>query len=174
MSGFEITITNAGRAEVINAENNGTDPVLISEMGIGSGQYTPSPYQTALQSEIKRLTTIAGQTVSDDTIHVSGQDVSSDNYDVYEVGLYTASGTLFAVYAQSGTPILEKSAQSVALLAFDVILTTLDATSLTFGTADFANPPASETVMGVVELSDATEAKDDTENQTGDDPGAGA
>ena len=29
---FQLTITDAGRAELINAENNGTDPILISEV----------------------------------------------------------------------------------------------------------------------------------------------
>lgn len=39
MNGFQITITDAGRAEIINAENTGATPALIAEIGIGTGQH---------------------------------------------------------------------------------------------------------------------------------------
>lgn len=144
-------VTAAGRQEIINAENTGTTPVLISEIGLGTGKYDPSESQTELQAEFKRLTTVAGQLISDDTIHVSAVDDSSDEYSYSEFGLYADSGTLFAVYSQQ-TDIATKSAQSNMLLSADVVLTRVDATSLTFGEASFTNPPASETVKGVVEL----------------------
>lgn len=144
-----ITITDAGRAEVINAANTGTAPVEITEIGLGTGNYSPSPTQTALQTEIKRLNTISGEVVADDTIHVTVKDESSDDYDVSEFGLFTASGTLFAVYSVTSGNIIEKSAPSTLLMAVDIILSTLDATNLTFGSTEFTNPPASETVQGV-------------------------
>lgn len=158
MSAIQITITDAGRAEIINAANTGTGPVEITEVGLGTGKYTPNPTQTGLVSEIKRLSTIAGQVVSDDTIHVTVKDESADEYDVSEFGLYTDSGTLFAVYSQASGNFMQKAAQSSLLLSVDVILGTLDATNLTFGDTNFSNPPASETVAGVVELADNTEA----------------
>lgn len=159
MAGLEITITDAGRAEIINAQNTGTDPVTISEIGVGSGQYTPDPTQTALQNEIKRLTTFSGDVVADDTIHVSIRDEGTDAYQVYEFGLYLASGTLLAVYSQTGSPILDKAATTILLLAVDIMLTTLDATSVTFGSTDFINPPATKTTAGVIELADEPEIK---------------
>lgn len=60
MAVINILITDAGLAEVINAEQNGTAPVVLTEVGLGTGQYTPSADQTALKSEFKRLSTIAG------------------------------------------------------------------------------------------------------------------
>lgn len=160
---IQIKITDAGRAEIINAEHNGTAPVTISQVGVGTGQYSPSASQTTLQAETKRLSTIAGQVVSNDTIHVTIKDESNDAYSVSEFGLYTASGTLFAVYSQTSGPFMQKAAQSSLLLSIDVILAALDAASLTFGDTSFSNPPASETVVGVVELATASETATGTD-----------
>ena len=163
MALLQVTITDAGRAEIINAEATGTAPVEITEIGIGTGQYNPNATQTALQNEIKRLTAISGVVVSDDVIHVIGRDDSADIYAVSEFGLYTESGTLFAVYSQTSGPFANKAAQSAFLLAVDILLTTLDATSITFGDTNFVNPPASSTTPGSVIIQ---------ENQTDDTPGA--
>ncbi|MCP3877342.1 MAG: hypothetical protein GY701_02945, partial [Sulfitobacter sp.] len=160
---IQITITDAGRAEIINAANTGTVPVTITQVGLGSGKYTPTAGQTALQAEIKRLSTIAGEIVADDTIHVTVKDESNDAYSVSEFGLFTQSGTLFAVYSQPSGPFMQKTAASTLLLAVDVILGTLDATNITFGDISFANPPASETVVGVVELATAAEVQAGTD-----------
>lgn len=157
---LNITITDAGRAEIINAENTGTDPVLITEIGLGTGEYVPDPTQTALVSETKRLNTFSGEVVADDTIHVFIKDESSDAYNVTEFGLFSDSGTLIAVYSQVGD-IMQKTAQTSLLLAVDIILATINAASLTFGDISFTNPPATPAVLGVVEL--ATQPEMDAE-----------
>ncbi len=159
MANLQITITDAGRAEIINATNTGTDPVLIAEVGMGSGKYAPDPTQTTLTAETKRLSTISGVAVSPDTIHVTIRDETADAYNVSEIGLYTAAGTLFAVYSDPVNDFLQKTAGSTLLLSVDIVLGTLDATAITFGDTSFANPPASETVLGVAEL--ATQAEVD-------------
>jgi phage-related tail fiber protein len=164
MSAVNIVITDAGRAEIINAENTGTAPVLISEIGVGTGQYTPTASQTALQNETKRLTTFGGDSVGDDIIHLTIRDEGPDAYLVYEFGLYTQSGTLFAVYSQTGSPIINKTSTSILLLAVDIALKTVNPESVTFGVTDFLNPPATTERQGVVQL--ATNA----ETITGTDP----
>jgi hypothetical protein len=155
-----IVITDAGRAEIINAENTGTAPVEITEIGVGTGQYTATPSQTALQNETKRLTTFSGDGIGDDIIHLSIRDESSDAYLVYEFGLYTESGTLFAVYSQSSGPIINKTASSILLLAVDIALKTIDPDSLTFGDTDFLNPPATTQTQGVIQLAEQSEVND--------------
>lgn len=157
-----ITITDAGRQALVNAQSSGTAPVTITEIALGSGQYAPSASQGALASEFKRVDTISGEVVSGDTINVVLKDESSDDYQVGEFGLYTNTGLLFAVFSQAYGAgwVAEKFAGSSFLLAVDVVLETLDATSLTFGDLTFTNPPASETVKGVVELADSTESVD--------------
>ena len=151
-----IVITAAGLAEIINAEHNGTAPVLINEIGYGTGQYTATDSQTALKKEFKRLSSLSGGAVGDQTIHVTALDASADSYTVYEIGLFTDKGTLFAVYSQT-VPILQKASQSQSLLAVDIIASAFDATSIVFGDTNFHNPPATTSTLGVVEL--ATDAE---------------
>ena len=66
-----ILITDAGLAEVVEAEQGGFAPVVITEVGYGTGQYTPTGDMTALKEEFKRLTTIAGGAVGDNVIHLA-------------------------------------------------------------------------------------------------------
>ncbi|NHN77691.1 hypothetical protein HA520_10410 [Azotobacter chroococcum] len=159
---LQITITDVGRAEIVNAQNTGTGPVVISQIGVGTGQYAPSKSQTALQGEIKRIGTIGGQVVADDTIHVTVKDEGGDAYDVGEFGLFSSSGTLVAVYSQPSASgwIIEKASVSTLLLAVDIVLESLDADTLTFGDVVFINPPATTEVAGVVELATVEETLD--------------
>ena len=153
-----ITITNAGRAAIINAQNTGTAPVTITQIGLSATAHTPAPANTALPGEIKRLSAVSGLVVADDTIHVSVSDTTTDAYALRSFALYLADGTLFAIYGQAD-PILNKAAASIAALSVDVVLADIDAAALTFGDAAFVNPPASETVQGVVELATVAEAQ---------------
>lgn len=156
-----ITITDAGRAEIINAQNTGTGPVTITEIGFGTGQYTPTKTRTALQAQVKRVSSIAGQAVAADTIHVMALDESSDAYNVGEFGLFSDKGTLIAVYSQPAASgwIIQKAGASTLLLATDIILESLNATNITFGDISFINPPATTTVQGVVELATPEETQ---------------
>ncbi|WP_374365925.1 tail fiber protein [Stutzerimonas sp.] len=157
-----ITITNAGRAEIINAQNTGTDKVTITAVAFGTGQYTPSKTQSALQAEVKRVGSIAGQAVAADTIHVMAMDESNAAYNVGEFGLISDKGTLIAVYSQLPAAgwIIQKAAPSTLLLATDIILESLDTSVIEFGDISFINPPATTEVPGVVELATPTETID--------------
>ncbi|WP_110710526.1 hypothetical protein [Salinicola sp. CR57] len=159
-----FTITDAGRAALIDPDNNGTNAVVIAEVELGSGRYAPTKEQTELQSPIKRVDTIAGQAVSDDTLHVTVQDETGDAYQVGEIGLFTETGVLFAVYSQDEW-IIEKAAPVTLLLATDLIIESLDVSSITFGDAAFLNPPASETVQGVVEIATQDEVDAGTDRR---------
>ena len=152
----KIVITDAGLAEVINATHTGTSSVALTEVGLGTGKYEASKAQTALQAEFKRLTSIAGGAVADDLIHFTVLDDSADAYEVYEFGVYTESGTLFAVYSQT-TPIVQKASGSQAFLAVDIKLADISATSLTIGDTNFVLPPATTEKLGLVELATADE-----------------
>lgn len=155
---FTITITNAGRAAIVNAQNTGTAPVTIAQIGLSATAIVPAPTMTALAGELKRTGSIAGDVVADDTIHVTAMDESADVYSLRAFGLYLADGTLFAIYGQTA-PILEKVAASIALLSIDVIFADIDAAAITFGDASFSNPPATTERQGVVELATVAEAQ---------------
>ena len=148
-----ILVTDAGIQEIINAEKNGTAPVVLSEVGLGTAQYTPTHDQTALKGELKRLpaSALQGGLVGDKTIYITARDTSSDAYTLYEFGIYTESGTLFAVCSQT-IPILQKASASQSYLDIEFVLTNVSPASVTLGDTNFFNPPASTTMQGVVEL----------------------
>lgn len=152
-----VTITNAGRAELINAQNTGTNAAVIDRIGVSSVHAAGDlKLLTALPNERKRLTTIGGEVVADDVIHVTINDTTADTYTLRAFGLYFASGTLFAI-CTSVDPIMEKAAAAMLLQAVDITLTTLDTASIEFGGAGFTNPPATTERMGVVELATVDE-----------------
>ncbi|MFH2432137.1 phage tail protein [Citrobacter freundii] len=154
-----FTITDAGRQEIINASNTGTEKVEIKSVGVGDIYYLTSPDQTEIGGEIKRITGIGGAVISADTIHVSAKDDSNDEYVVHTVGLYTDKGTLFAVYSRK-EPIINKSASTVMLISSDITFKSLDTANITFGDVVFINPPASESVVGVSRFATAEEVEE--------------
>lgn len=160
---FDFIVTDAGRAALVNAQNTGTDPVTIAQVGLSATAIVPGPATLILPDEIKRIGGVPGQVVADDTIHINMTDDSADAYSLHSIALYLADGTLFAVYGQPG-PILEKTAAVIALLATDIIFADIDAALLTFGSSEFLNPPATTENFGVVEL--ATQAEADAGTDT--------
>ncbi|MBB5985315.1 hypothetical protein [Sphingobium lignivorans] len=155
---LQLIVTNAGRAAIVNAQNTGTAPVTVAQIGLSATAVTPLATLTALAGEFKRLAALAGDTVADDTIHMIGRDEGGDAYTVRSFALYLADGTLFAIYGQA-SPIVEKVSASIMMLTLDVRFADIAASALTFGNANFLNPPATETVKGVAEL--ATQAESD-------------
>lgn len=161
---INFILTNAGKAAIVAANNTGTNPVTINRVGVGSASWTPTATATALQTEIKKITAIGGEAVAADTIHVTASDTSSDVYTVREIGLFLTDGTLLAVYSQASA-IITKGAETVALIAADLVITGLPAGSVTVGNVTFDYPQASETVKGVAEIATVAEAQAGTDNE---------
>lgn len=153
---MRMKITNAGRAKLVNGTNTGTNTVLISQIGLTSTGFTPTAAMTQLPGEFKRMTSFGGESVAADTIHVTLQDSGTDKYPLRGFGLYLADGTLFAAYGQADA-IMEKASISTLLLSADVVLADIDTAQIKFGSTQFLNPPATESVAGVVELADGPE-----------------
>lgn len=157
MSALPIIITSAGLAALVNAANNGTEAVVITQVGISATTFAPTEATTAIPGEIKRLDTIAGVVVADDTLHIAVSDISADAYTLRTFGLYLDTGVLLAVYS-SAASIAEKAAPATLLLNADIKLTSPLAGSIEFDDSSFANPPASEAVVGVLRLATEPEA----------------
>lgn len=153
---MRMKITTAGRAKLVNASNTGTNTVLISHIGLTATGFTPTAAMTQLPGEFKRMTTFGGKSVAADTIHVTLEDSGAEKYTLRGFGLYLSDGTLFAVYGQADA-IMEKATISTLLLSADVVLADIDTAQIKFGSTEFLNPPATETVPGVVELADSNE-----------------
>ncbi|MDR6144955.1 hypothetical protein QE363_000748 [Sphingomonas sp. SORGH_AS870] len=153
-----LTITDAGRAALVNAARDGTNAVRIAGAGLSPTAVAPSPSATTLPGEVKRIATISGGASAADVIHLIVRDETSDSYTVRSFGLYLGDGTLFAIYGQA-SPIIEKSSAALLLLAIDATLVDISATQITFGNANFLNPMATTDTPGVVELATLDEAR---------------
>lgn len=155
---IEIIVTTAGRAALVNAVNTGTNAVTITQLGITDAVFVPDAAQVALPGEIKRIASVAGVVVADDQIHVTASDVTTDAYTMRGFALYLNDGTLFAIYGQPGA-ILNKTAESMMLLAVDIAFADIDAELIEFGDTNFVLPPATTEILGLVELATTAEAQ---------------
>lgn len=162
MAGTLIKLTNAGRAALVGPGGMGTMNRDVVSVGIASAPFTHNDGLTALPNEVKRVTTMAGENIAPDTIHVTIRDDSADQYVVYGLGLYLDNGVLLGTYSQP-TPIVEKSPVAIFLQAIDMQLATIDAALLHFGDTTFTNPPATDTRQGVVELATNAETQAGTD-----------
>ncbi len=157
MSALPIILTTAGLAALVNAKNTGVSNVVIASIGVSATQAAITAATTAIPNEIKRITGVAGQVVADDTFYVSAPDQSGDTYTVRTVALYLDNGVLLAAYSQAA-PLLEKAGSALAVLEAAVKLAAPLASGLAFTGGGWQNPPASETVEGVLRLATVAEA----------------
>ncbi len=155
---LSLAVTNAGRAAIVNAAKDGTNAVRVAAIGVSPTAIVATPATSVLPGEIKRITTISGDAIAADTIHVTVRDETNAAYSARSIALYLSDGTLFAAYGQSEV-LVEKSSQALLLLALDVRFTDIAAASITFGDTNFLNPPATTEREGVVELATIAEAQ---------------
>jgi microcystin-dependent protein len=156
MSALPITITTAGLQELVNAQNTGASGVVIAQMGLSATPITVTSETAVVPDEIKRLGAVAGQVVAPDVIHVSVSDQSQDTYSIRTLALYLDNGVLFAAYSQA-LPLVEKASAAMIVIDGDIKLSVALAEVIEFTGGGWLNPPASETVTGVVRI--ATEAE---------------
>ncbi|WP_081058744.1 phage tail protein [Burkholderia cepacia] len=159
MAGNFIQVTDAGRAALVAQGNTGTNEHRVTEIGLCTGAFVFKPDMLAMPNERKRVNTFGGKNVAKDTIHVTIQDTTDDQYSLFGYGLYLENGVLAAVYVQS-TPIMEKSPAAYLMLSADMQFVSIDAAKLVFGESSFLNPPASETVQGVIEIATQEEVNE--------------
>ncbi|MDH7641159.1 gp53-like domain-containing protein [Sphingomonas oryzagri] len=157
-----LTITQAGLAVFTEAQGNTDINLTIATIGVTAEPFVVAPTLTALPNEAKRLETVSGEVLDEAIVHLVARDSSTDAYSVTGFGLFLADGTLFAVYGQE-TPILQKSSLSGANLALDLRFPNVDASQITFGDANFLDPPATESVKGIAYIAtqDVVDAGDD-------------
>lgn len=153
---MQLTITNAGRTAIIDAQNSGFNKVKITAVGFGSAAYTPNASATALVSETKRIAGVSGGVIGSDIIHLTAVDNSTDTYTVREVGFFTDTGVLLGLYSAPSAIIIEKAAVSSLFIAFDLTLQPDDAAVIEFGDTDFLLPPATQQTDGVMSSADKT------------------
>ena len=157
MAGLPVTVTSAGLAALINAQQTGASAVLISQMGVSATHFQTTILTTTLPGEFKRLNAVAGQVLSEDTIHVSALDASTDVYSIRSIALYLDDGTLLAAYSQPEV-LANKASASWNIVDADIRFLAALAEGIAFVGGGWVNPPASETNAGVVRLASEVEA----------------
>lgn len=159
MTAFVLHVTSAGATAVVNAQNTGTAPVVITQAGLTETGFTADESIAAVPGEFARIATLAGDIVGDNIIHLVIRDEGASAYTLRGFGLYLSDGTLFAVCSPGvGETILEKSSDAMLLLAADFALVDLDVDAVSFGDTDFLNPPATTERKGVIEIATTAEA----------------
>lgn len=158
MPALPMLITDAGLEAIVNAQEGGTDAILIETIGLTATPFVMAPTLTALPGQFRVIETVSGQAVAENIIHVVAYDPAPITYDVTGFGLYDGDGVLIAVYSAAADPILSKAELATSLFAMDIALSADVAAVIEFGDALFLNPPATESVMGVAEIADNAEA----------------
>ncbi|AJI53465.1 tail fiber protein [Francisella philomiragia] len=153
---IQVVITDIGRQKLINDRNNGTANTEISKVSFGTGKYVADATATKLKNQIKELTQVTGSKIDSSTISLNIVDSSNDEYLVSEIGFWLSDGTLFAIYADT-KDLLSKTELSYLSIELQIKFDTLDTDSITFGDINVTNPPASETIRGIVQF--ATQAE---------------
>jgi hypothetical protein len=158
MSKLALTITQAGHARFTAAQVDDDIDLSVSHVGLTDRSFVAAPTLTALPGEFRRVSTISGQAVGDNVVHMVVRDSEPLAYRVRGFGLFLADGTLFATYGQADA-LFEKAALSEMHLALDIAFPAGNVEQLNFGDTNFLNPPATTAAKGVAEL--ATQAEVD-------------
>ncbi|WP_422459131.1 hypothetical protein [Endozoicomonas sp. ALB115] len=152
MSTLNFIITDAGRQAAIDADATGVQ-LTLTEVGYGTGNWSPDKTATALQSEFKRLPAGGGDNPAPLYVHIAVTDQSSDTYQGNEVSVY-AGNVLFAIWSKGLQPDTDgpgKISSGDSAFVFDLLLDNVPPGSVTVGDANFSNPLATETVPGIIQ-----------------------
>jgi hypothetical protein len=157
MNALKLVMTTAGLGRFTAAQtDNGVD-LTVNGVGFTAQAFVAAPSLTALPGEFRRVSTVSGESLADNIVHLTVQDDAAVTYTVTGFGMFLADGTLFATYSQA-LPIVEKSTGSMLALAIDIVFPQAGVENITFGSTDFLNPPATTDKKGVVELATYAEA----------------
>lgn len=152
MPSLMMVITDTGFDALVDAQGGGSENIKISYMGLTDTPFVMSRTLTALPGQFKTVETFAGQTISENIIHLSAYDTSTETYDVTGFGLYLDDDTLFAAFSSDADPILTKAELAWSLFSHDIVFDGVSTADIDFAEASFLNPPASATVKGVAKM----------------------
>jgi hypothetical protein len=150
-----LQITDAGRAAMIDPVGGGTRAVTIAAAGLSQTDFRPDARGAArrVQARAHRLGPDgrARHRPPDPARRQRGH-LCPARLRALPVGRHAVRGP------QRARPDPRKGRFATLLLAFDWTLAASDAAAITFGDTSFLNPPATQTVAGVLELASLAEA----------------
>lgn len=132
---FQPKVTQAGEAAAFNAQSDGLE-LTLTHVSFGSGLYTPTGEETALQNEIKRVTISGGSRVNPTQIRMlsiwpdDSDNPLTNSGAIGEVGFW-AGDTLFSVWSREGEPMGYKTPGVDFVLFNDLVFKQLGPDSVT-------------------------------------------
>lgn len=126
-----FTITNAGKNAMLDIDNIGLT-LRLSHFGIGRGKYTLTGNEKALKSEISRTVISAGDIEpTTHTLRFSTTLYADSETEVYEVGVFTDTGVLFAVASITSKPFFKIYPHVAFVASFGLTLDEFDISKVT-------------------------------------------
>lgn len=130
---IQYFLTDVGRDIALNATSLGLN-VSLSHIGVGTAKYDPLTEldRTALVAEVERYPLNGGGVEPNShTLRFVTSIEPTITVDGFEIGIFTDTGTLFAIASTTGNdPLIRLVANIVAISSFGMILSTLDLTNL--------------------------------------------
>lgn len=129
-------ITEAGKQAALSA-NAGTPKVQINltQVAVGTGKYMPTGNETSLKSEIMKGPIVSGDIErASNTLRFSSAIRSPTVRSIYEVGLLTDTGILFAVAASSSDALFTVHPDITFVMSYGLSLKEVDAENITVTT----------------------------------------
>lgn len=127
-------ITDAGKSAALSASQNGAQIKLnLTQVAIGAGKYVPNGSEIALVNEVGTRSSIVSGDVETDsnTLRFSSSITASTLTPVYEIGLMTDGGILFAVAASPNDPFFTIYPDITFVTSFGLSLSEVAASSVT-------------------------------------------
>lgn len=126
-------LTDAGKLAALDAK--GETPKIsihLTHLAIGKGRYDTSGKERALKSEIKRVSLVSDSVeVVSNTLRFSASIEASAITPIYELGLFTEAGLLFALASSVTEPLFVIHPNIVFVGSFGIALGDADAGNIT-------------------------------------------
>jgi hypothetical protein len=129
MANLAAQITQKGIEETLNSVNTGL-AVTLTHIALGDEGYSATGQELKLKNEIVRYKIADGKRESQNRLHINCIADGPSNFLIREVGVFTSTGTLFALYA-SADALAEKPKNAEFILSFDLTLAGFPANSVT-------------------------------------------
>tara|TARA_B100000530_G_scaffold309310_1_gene235007 strand:- start:25551 stop:27914 length:2364 start_codon:yes stop_codon:yes gene_type:complete len=129
-------ITEAGKQAALDAQENAAQiKINLTQVAVGTGKRIITGNETALLSEVKRSAIVSGDIeVNSNTLRFTSPMNGSAKTDVYEVGLFTDAGVLFAVASSTDNPLFSLHPDITFVIGFGLSLQDVAADSVTVTT----------------------------------------
>ena len=127
-----LKITDAGKRGALNTTGDAVNlSVNLTHVAIGSGRYTPTGKETKIKTLIAKIATASGEVDASNTLQFSATIYADKITPVYELGLLTEDGTLFAIAAAINEPLFTLYPNVTFVVAFGLALNEASADKVT-------------------------------------------